>query len=229
MNKHQIRIIIGTAIAISVDAASLYLLSAEPLTIAGFGFTLFAILIFAGTLYRAAGSSKNSWLTNAAFPLATGGYAAFSILFSVVIILLERFNVWIMPAAWFILVQSVLTALCFWKILAMKSGQEIIEDTGRCVQKKTEIWKSVLENAEIILNRTGSASFKEVSAVRDAVRYADPVSAPELEPLENAIAENLIRLRQLADEKKTEEISALCTAILKQISNRNTQVKRFKQ
>ena len=229
MNKHQIRIIIGAVIAILVDAACLYLLSAAALAMAGFCFTLLAILIFAGSLYRIAGNSKNSWLTNAAFPLVTGGYAVFSILFSVVMILLERFGDWVMPTAWFILAQSVLTALCCWKILAMKSGQEIIEDTGRTVQKKTDVWKSILENAEAILNRTGSASFKEVSAVRDAVRYADPVSAPELEVLENTIAENIIRLGQLTDGKKTGEISELCAEILRLIKNRNIRTKQLKQ
>ena len=61
-------------------------------------------------------------------------------------------------------------------------------------------------------------------AVRDAVQYADPMSNPALDSLEQEIRSNIAQLVRLVEEKKTSEIYALCVTIQDQIKDRTKRL-----
>ena len=85
MNNHQIRSLTAGVVAALVITALLLLVEKTSLVLAGYFFSLLGIIEFFGTIYYAAGSSKNSWLTNAAFPLAVKNYGIATVLFSVAV------------------------------------------------------------------------------------------------------------------------------------------------
>ena len=228
MNNHQIRAITAGFVAALVLTALLLLVKWRALTFVAYLFALLGVVEFFGTVIYVAGSSRHSYLTNAAFPPAAKSYGVFSILFSLVAAALQQCDVWTMPVGWFIFVHILLAALLIWLFLAMRSGQEEIERVGRKAAGSTLSWRSMRAEAEAILLRTNEASRKNVAAVCDAFRYADPAETPALAGFDAAVGENLNRLGKLADSGDAEQIAACCDALQRQIKERNTRAKMLK-
>ena len=229
MNSHQMRTLAGGFVAALVLTALFLLVEKTPVVVAGYLFSLLAVIVFFGTVYYVAGGGGgNSYLTNAAFPLAVRSYVIVNISFSLVVGAAEYFRICSMPTKWFIFIHIIFTALLIWRLLAMRSGQEIIEQVEQDVREKTVSWRCLRSDAAVILDRTDPVSRKEVSAVCDALRYADPVASPALASLDQAIGENLIRLGTAVDAKETEKITALCTALQRQIQERGIKSKMLK-
>ena len=67
-----------------------------------------------------------------------------------------------------------------------------------------------------------------VTAVRDAVKFADPMSNPALDGLEQEIRTNIAELARLVEEKKAAEVGALCVRIQDQIKDRAKRLQTLK-
>ena len=228
MNNHQIRSLTAGVVAALVITALLLLVEKTSLVLAGYFFSLLGIIEFFGTIYYAAGSSKNSWLTNAAFPLAVKNYGIATVLFSVVMAAAQYFHIWSMPTGWFIFIQIIFTVFLIWRLLAMRSGQEEIERVEENVRISTSSWTVLKAEAESILLRTDASSRKHVSAVCDALRYADPMSSPALVSFEEEIWKKLNLLGDLVDAKDNGKIPAICVTIQQLIRERNLKTKVLK-
>ena len=228
MNSHQMRALTAGIVAALVLTALFLLVPKTPLVIAGYCFSLLGIVEFFGTLLYFAGNTKNSFLTNAAFPLAAKSYGIVCVLFSVLMAAVEHFQRWTMPVGWFIFVQIIFAALLIWCLLAMRSGQEEIERVEQKVKESTFSWRAMRAEAEAVRLRAEGASLKDVGAVCDAFRYADPVESPALAGLDGEIRENLIRLGQLVDARDAENIAYLCVTLQRQIKERGVRVKMLK-
>lgn len=228
MNNHQIRALTAGLVAGLVLTALFLLVKRTPLVVTGYCFSLLGIVEFFGTLLYVAGSSKNSVLTNAAFPLAVEGYGVVTIFFSVLMAAVDLLQIWTMPVGWFIFVQIVFAAFLIWRLLAMRSGQEEIERVERNVEAATISWRSLRADAEAIRLRANGASLKDIAGVCDAFRYADPVETPALAAIDGNISENLIRLGQLVDADDAEKIANLCVTLQRQIKERNIRLKMLK-
>ena len=133
-----------------------------------------------------------------------------------------------MPVGWFIFVQIVFAAFLIWRLLAMRSGQEEIERVEQQVKGSTFSWRAMWSEAVAVWYRADEASRKDVGALCEAFRYADPVESPALAGLDGEIRENLIRLGQLVDAKDTEKIAALCLKLQRQIEERGIKLKMLK-
>ena len=227
MNSHQMRALTAGIVAALVLTALFLLIPKTPLVITGYLFSLLGIVEFFGTLCYAAGSNRNSFLTNAAFPLAAKSYGIVCVGFSVLAVAVERLG-WSMPVGWFIFVQIVFAAFLIWRLLAMRSGQEEIVRVGRQVESSTFSWRDMWSEAVAVWYRADEASRKDVGAVCEAFRYADPVASLALADLDGEIRENLIRLGQLVDAKDTENIADLCVTLQRQIEERGVRLKMLK-
>ena len=228
MNNHQIRAITAGFVAALVLTALLLLVKCTALTLTAYLFALLGVIEFFGTLVYVAGSNRHSYLTNAAFPLAVKSYSLCSIFFSVVMAAADQLEIWTMPVGWFTFVQILMAAFLIWRLLAMRSGQEEIERVEQQVAASTFTWKSLRMDAEAILLRADETTRKDISAVCDAFRYADPVELPALAPLEAAVGENLSRLSQLVETGNTKQITVYCTTLRQQIKERNMRAKMLK-
>ena len=133
-----------------------------------------------------------------------------------------------MPIGWFIFVQIIFAAILIVKILMLDTGKELVETAGEEVAVKYSSWKLLLADVETVLAKTSLESRKDVAAVRDAVKYADPMSNPALDGLEQDIRDSIAQLGQLVGEKKTSEITALCVRIQDQIKDRANRLQILK-
>jgi len=229
MNNHQIRAFVAGFVTVLVFVA-LFLLAPDktPLLISGLVCCIIGVAVFFGSVVYLASSTKKDYLLKTAFPFVTKGYAVAAILFSLAICSLEQFGVWTMDFKWFLLVQLVFAVLLILRLLMLSSGKEIVEAAGEKVAANYSNWKMLLADVENILAKTAPESRKDVSAVRDAVQYADPMSNPALQPLEQEIRNSIGKLACLVAEKKQEEIAALCVQIQDQIKDRAKRLKALK-
>ena len=228
MNDHQKRVLTGGLVAALVLTALFILIPATPLAIAAYCFGLLAIVELFGTIYLIAGTAKKSYLTNAAFPLVTWTYAIVNLLFSVTIAALEYFGSWTMPVKWFIFIHILFAAILIWRLLAMRSGQEIIEAVGQNVQVKVENWKIIGDVVDELKGMAPPECRRDMQNVVDAIRYADPMTCPQLEELDDRIRGSISLLEQFLNERKTDEVPRVCQDICRQIKLRNSRMKLFK-
>lgn len=228
MNNHQKRLIFGFAIAILVLTALFLQLTKTPLAITAYLFSLLTPIMFFGTLWLAASSTKNKYITNAAFPLQAYTYCVLNLFCGILLTALEQFGIWNIPVGWFCFIQIILLAFFAWRILAMESGQEVIEQVEKTVKSQTANWKLIRLEIETIKETAPEVCLKDIQSVIDAVRYADPMSCPEIEEMDQMIRLKLHLLERKLQEGKNEEIPAACAEICSQIKIRNTRLKLFK-
>lgn len=228
MNNHQKRLIFGFIIAILVLVALFLLLTKTPVTITAFCFSLLAPVMFFGTLWLVASGTKNKYITNAAFPIQAYSYSSLNLIICGIFVILDETGIWSIPAGWLAFIHIILIALFAWRILAMDAGQEEIERVGKKVQLKVTNWKMIGADVETIKAEAPESCRKSLQEVIDAIRYADPMTCPELESLDEAIKDQVLQLEIKIREPKTEDISLICMKMLKQIKDRNTRAKILK-
>ena len=228
MNSYQKRTLVAAIVALLVLTALLILIPKTPIVITGYLFSVLGIVEFFGSVAYLAGSTKKDYLVNTAFPYVTRGYAIAAIVFSFLIASLDCFGIWTMPVGWFIFVQIFFVAVLIVKFLMLGTGKGLVETTGDTVAAKYSNWKSLLADVEAVLAKVSPESQNDVTAVRDAVKYADPMSNPALNALEQEIRSNIAQLADLVEEKKTSEVSALCVKIQNQINDRAKRLQTLK-
>ena len=133
-----------------------------------------------------------------------------------------------MPVGWFIFGQIIFAAVLIVMFLMLETGKELVETTGETAAMKYSSWKSLLADVESVLAKVAPESQNDVTAVRDAVKYADPMSNPALDALEQEIRSNITQLAGLVEEKKASEVSALCVKIQNQIKDRAKRLQTLK-
>ena len=228
LNQNNKRLAFAAVIALLVLTAVFLLLTKTPLVIAAYCFGLVGIAEMVVTLLLLTGAAKGNYITRAAFPFVAWEYLLSNLGLSTVPVALGCLGVWSMPVGWFCLLHILLLAFFAWKMLAMDAGQEAIEEVGRDVKARTLDWKMLRADAETLLGEAPEAFKKPVSEVRDAVRYADPMSDPALGEQDAAIAAGL---RELAEQVKSGDADAvrkLCDELLRRIKDRNTRAKMLK-
>ena len=228
MNSYQKRTLVAAVVVILVLTALLILIPKTPIVIVSYLFSILGIVEFFGSIVYLAGSSKKDYLVNTAFPLVTRGYAVAAIAFSFLIAAFDCFGIWTMPMGWFIFVQIIFAAVLIVKLLILDTGKELIETTGETATVKYSNWKYLLADVEAVLAKAAPESRKDVTDVRDAVKYADPMSNPALDALEQEIRSNIVELARLVEDKKAPEVSALCVKIQNQIKDRAKRLQSLK-
>ena len=228
MDNHKLRLILGFVIAVLVLTAVFMLLPKTALIVTTYCFSLLGPVMLFGTLWIVASGTKNQYLTNAAFPLQAWSYCVLELLACVIFVLLDQTGKWSIQAGWFTVIHIVLIAIFSWRVLAMKSGQEVIEQVGRDVQLKTADWRMIGADVEALKGDAPEACRKELQAVIDAIRYADPVTCPELKPLDEAIRADVLQLELKIKESKAEEVPPICLEIRKRIKERAARAKILK-
>lgn len=222
------RLAFATLIAALVLTALFILLKKTPLVIAAYSFGLLGIAELAVTLILLTGASSRNYITRAAFPLVAWDYLLFDLGLSVPLVLLDVCGLWAMPVGWFCFLHILLLAFFAWKMLAMDAGQEAIEEVDQNVRKRTEDWRWLRADAESLLG-SAPAEFRDaVAAVRDAIRYADPMSDPALQERDDAIAAEFRKFGDLISAGDAEAVKKQSEQLVQWIRNRNLRAKTLK-
>lgn len=222
MNNNQ-RIFLGTFTGVVILTIPLFLLERSGILLTAYVFGLAGVFSLSWGLFRTLNRNGGEYVTNAAFPLAAVRYLILELIFSAVVIILHKLQIFTLPAGWFLFAHSGLAGLFFWKLLAMDSGREEIERIGHRTDQQTSFWKSLAVEVNTILLAADEQKREHIAAVYEAIRYADPVSRSESAGLELQIQ---AKIAQLSAE--TGEVSPLCQEIIRMVRQRNEIIKLSK-
>ena len=226
--NNNLRIFIGTIVAVIVLTVPLFLLPVEGMLITAYIFALAGVFALAGSLLWGSNRMQGEYVTTAAFPLAAAGYLFTDLLLSIIFILLKVQEVYALPAGWFFFLHILLAGFFVWKILAMDAGKEQIEEVGAKVEQKTSNWRRLRQEASALGVMADPEVRKEIAAVQDAFRYADPMTDERLEEIEDRIGGMLRELTGKVKNHQNAEIPELCRLLLNEIKIRNEQCKAYK-
>ena len=70
---------------------------------------------------------------------------------------------------------------------------------------------------------------KDICAVYEAMRYADPVTDEQLNDIENTISGKIELISELLSQNKYSEVPEICRQLLADIKIRNEQCQTFKR
>ena len=228
MDNHFKRIAAAFVIGILVLTAVFIVLPKTGLVITAYLFSLLAPTFLLIVFWRLASGTKQHYITDAAFPIQAFRYTCCNLACSVIFVFLEQINLWKIPVGVFALLQIIIVAVFTWLILAMDAGQEEILLVEERVRKKTFDWKLLQADIETIKGDAPAEYRKDIQAVIDAVRYADPMTCPEVADIEEAIRDNVLLLENKIQNGTADEVAILCAKIQKQIKNRNNRIRLFK-
>ena len=227
--KNNLRIFAGTVIGVILLTIPLFLLPSSGVLTVSWIFSLGAFFTLAGTLFWGNSRSGGEYVATAAFPLAAVKYFIVELLLSIIMVLLCSRHIWVMPTGWYIFVHALLAGFFIWKLLAMDAGREMIENTGTAVEVKSSNWKELTLCVSLLSTSAVPEIKKDISAVYEALRYADPVTDERLNHIEKTISEKIEELSELISGGKYSEVPELCHQLLTDIKNRNEQCKTFKR
>ncbi len=226
MTTQQQRILVGGLIGAAVPTAVFLLIPKDALIVTLFLFLLLSVVVAVAALWQLSQANRETYLTTLAFPLALKGFLALEAGMAVAFCALHLSGGWSIPVTWYAALQVVLLAVTAWKLLAIGAAKEMIDDGGAGTKAATSAWKLLQADAEAVLPLATPESRREVEGVVEAIRYADPVSVPEVSALEEEIRSQIVRLKELASEKK--EVSAVCQDIRDAVRDRATHLKALK-
>jgi hypothetical protein len=227
MDNHKKRLFLGFVIALVVLTAVFAVCPKTALVITAYCFSLLAPTALLLGLLKISGGNKNQYITNAAFVVQIYKYAIWNVVICGFFVLLGLL-IWSIPAGIFAVIQIILAAIYGWRILAMGSAQEVIQQVEQNVKVKTFNWQLIRADIERLKSNAPAANQAEISKVAEDIRYADPMSCPEVADLEEAIKANIVQLELKIQAQTTDEISAICMKLQKQVQERNMRLKMFK-
>ena len=227
MSKQKLRIIAAGLIAIAALTALLIALPFASLTLAAYLFIVADIILFLATFWQIADSGIGRYLTNAAFVLAIRPWVLVSAALSVIFPVLELASIYAMPIVWFCVIQIFVFAVAGIVMLVIGAGQEEIEWQQNQKEQTTSTWKMLRCDIEAIMARTPAEFRRSVGTVRDAIRFASPVSYPALASLEHTIRGDISALGVLIDGGH-DGVEALCMKICEEVKDRSNRLKTLK-
>ena len=209
MHKNFIRIIAGSVIGIAILTILLFLLRRTNLLITAYLWSVFAMIVFAISLGFWAKGVNIKYILNAAFPIMIKGYLAIA----VIAVLLEICKITSMHCGWFSLIEFIVLAFFTWKILALDTGREVINNVEQNIKLQTVSWKIVAFELASVANRATINDKDTIRKVADAARFADPMEHPAVNNEVNSIKELVAKLNEAVNSGNSTEIPALCTNI----------------
>ncbi len=227
MNMRK-RILAGVLVGFAIPTVIYILLPKTAVVHFAYVSLLLAVVVAGMSLWQINSGGKKEYLTNLAFPLALKACLLATVSMAVVFTVLQITGVWSINVMYYAALYVIVLALTAWKLLAIGAAQEKIQAVGDAAKAQTTEWKSMQADADAILQTAPSELRNDITAVRDAIRFSDPMSKPEIAALDAAIAKEISELKALASSGKAAEAQALCAKIQTAIKDRNERLKILK-
>ena len=216
-------ILLIAVIFAGVATALFLVIGITPLSISAYIVALIGIAaLYCGTTYAHSNTESYPWI--AAIPARLWQYLATASIISVSLILAESLLDWSLQLQWFYLIHIILAVIFFVPLILMQSGKEIIEQRGEKVHQKVATLRFMQMDAESLISKYPEHE-NDLRQVADALRYSDPMSHPSIEVFEEQIQGGI---HEMNDIDTPERIPERCSALLRQIADRNLRVKMMK-
>lgn len=226
--NNKMRIGLGTAVAVVLLTVPLFLLPVSGVLITACLFGLLGVASLTGTLLWTSSRTGGRFVTTAAFPLAAVRYLITDLLLSITVILLQVRQIYTLPAGWFCFLHLLIAGFFAWKILAMDAGKAEIEHVEVEVKERTSGWKMLQQEVSAMAIEADGPMKKSLASVRDAIRYADPMTSPRLAETEDAIRANVVLLGDAVKNNDIAGVEKQTEEILRQIRRRAELCKLLK-
>lgn len=152
----------------------------------------------------------------------TARFLPWSLAVSVIVLVLERIDVFTLPPVWHVAVQVILLAITSIQMVRIFSGAAYVEQVEEQVAQKRNAWTDLTNRANMLTAREQNAEAKAaLKKVAEALRYADPMSVA-------ASAEIEARIETLLVQATGEDCKVVCDELLLLIQERNMIVKANK-
>ena len=228
MVKQRTRILAGLLVGIVVLAVIYLALGKydDPFILVSGAFLLLDLGLACGVLWQITAEGKDGYLTNLAFPYVVRGALALSAGLSLAVTVLYLTGTWDFPLPWFVVLQILVFGFGAWKLLAVGAGRSEIDAVGARVKAQTGNWKLLMADAESLARETPEKARPDVQRVRDAIRFADPMSLPETAAIEQEISQKLVQLKKLALDG--EDTTMVAQQLVNAVQDRATRQKLLK-
>jgi hypothetical protein len=224
--KNTARFLIVDAIVLAVFNVIAFVLPFNRLAgfWTGYSFASFAIVFTAIVgLYAFAREGMRSKFLG--MPLA---FVVWAYLLAQLAVSLVEMAVPAIPVQYPIALNVILLAVALIALIAADAGKEEVERLDAKVKAKVFFIKSLQGDVESLASSAADANLKKsLKALSDAIRFSDPMSAPELAPIESSIEAKVSALRDAAGSDSGAAI-ALCAEIERLVGDRNRKCKLLK-
>lgn len=225
MNNYQKRILAAGLVAAAILTAVYILVDWSPVIHCAYLFLLMDAGLACGALWQLSRVNKDGYLTGLAFPLALKGLLLAAAAAAVLVAALDLAG-WSMPWKWFCVIEIIILGVVCWRLLAIGAGEEVIQEVGNQVKTQTAVWMMLRADTEAFLCDAPAAAQPDFTRVRDVIRYADPMSIPEVTAIETDIQARLRQMRELATQG--EDTSAIARQIENLVHDRANRLKLLK-
>ena len=228
MNSYQKRIVAAMVVGLAIVTAVYLPIQKDAVVHTAYGSLLLAIILSGASLWQLSKTTARDYITNVAFPLALKAYLALTIFMAVLFVALDLTGVWSISFLLYVALSVVIIGLTAWKLLAIGAAQEAIQQVGAQVQMNTSNWKLLQADVDAILQSAPAEMRKEITEVREAIRYADPMSRPEVAAQEQELAMGIGQLQELVKDNKADEVKTVCATLQDVIKDRANRLKVLK-
>ena len=228
INQHQKRIIAGVVVAFAIVSALYVPIQKSPVVHTAYASLLLGALIAGASLWQLSDASRHDYITALAFPLALKTYLTMTVAMAVAFVTLDLAGIWSISFPWYAALQIILLGFTGWKLLAIGSAADAIRQLDEHLQPNVTNWRLLQADAEAILRTAPSGIQRELSDMREAIKYADPMSRMEVLAQDREIEKCLGELRELLRIGRVEEAKSLCGRIADVVRDRANRLKILK-
>jgi hypothetical protein len=133
-----------------------------------------------------------------------------------------------------IVIQIILFAIYAIRVLLLLLGKRHIENVGERAESKVLNIRQMVADIDVLIEQANDFGDdavkvkKNLTEVRDAVRYSDPMSDDSLHDAEDEIKDSIILIERAVGENDAEGVDRFSIQILRQVKNRNNKVNMMK-
>lgn len=190
----------------------------------GYGFCLLAFVLEIIFSALAFGNNKKTSFMGLSVIQLTSIYLILQVIFSFVCMFVPVIPGWVA-----LIVSAVLTAFFVIQILSVFITRNIVGGIDEKVKNQTIFIRFLSVELETMAAKsTDQAISAELSKIKEAVRYSDPMSNPALQDVESRISEQCRILEYAVTSNQLEQVKMICNQIGLLLTERNQKCKLLK-
>jgi hypothetical protein len=133
------------------------------------------------------------------------------------------------PFQFGIAVNTILLGACLIGLITVEAAKEEVERIDEKIREKVFYIKSLQVDVESLAGKVSDDSLKkELKGLAETIRYSDPMSSPQLAPIENKIEARAAVLAEAVDNADGGAVKALCDELQQLFAERNRKCKILK-
>lgn len=159
-----------------------------------------------------------------------------SLLISTAVLLLQGFEVFILPLKWHIVIQLIPAAVAVVRVVAVYTGKEYVRKTGSKAASRVMQMNTLIADVNALAGRADTLpedkrteAKQSIKQVSEALQYSDPVSTEAVQTADEEIAQAVSALSELFTTEHAAEIAEACRALCEKIRQRNERLKFSKR